>query len=383
MALIFPRVARNFIKNGYFPTDEETLTRILSALIASNEKDIRVIDPCCGEGVALAEVSANLSAQGSNVISFGVEYDEERAYHSKTILDRCIHSDLNDCNITPKAFSLLWLNPPYGDLVGNTERSPRGDGEGGRKRLEKEFSKRCFPLLQANGILVLIVPYTILDREFAGLISRNFSDIRIFAAPEQQFRQAVIFGVKKSRVSEPDRSVVKTITQARENLYMDLSGNWVDGFTERCVLPKEWHDTPYVVPPTIGIGDINFYTVRLDEQQLQHEVDSKSGLWERYDSIYRPVPEKARQPLKKLSPWHLALMLAAGQISGVVRSNDGARTLVVKGDTYKSKEVKTNFEYDENGNETVTKTSTDKFVPLIRALDFTPGPSFGRTISIK
>ena len=33
MALIFQRLARNFIKNGYFPTDGETLSRILPMLI--------------------------------------------------------------------------------------------------------------------------------------------------------------------------------------------------------------------------------------------------------------------------------------------------------------------------------------------------------------
>ena len=31
MALMFPRLARNFVKNGYFPTDEPTLERALAA----------------------------------------------------------------------------------------------------------------------------------------------------------------------------------------------------------------------------------------------------------------------------------------------------------------------------------------------------------------
>ena len=33
MALMFPRLARNFVKNGYFPTDEPTLERALYALM--------------------------------------------------------------------------------------------------------------------------------------------------------------------------------------------------------------------------------------------------------------------------------------------------------------------------------------------------------------
>ena len=35
MALMFPRLARNFVKNGYFPTDEPTLERALNALTVS------------------------------------------------------------------------------------------------------------------------------------------------------------------------------------------------------------------------------------------------------------------------------------------------------------------------------------------------------------
>ena len=42
MALMFPRLARNFARNGYFPTDEPTLERTLSAL-----------RPADGEGASL------------------------------------------------------------------------------------------------------------------------------------------------------------------------------------------------------------------------------------------------------------------------------------------------------------------------------------------
>lgn len=36
MALMFPRLARNFAKNGYYPTDEPTLERALNALMPSD-----------------------------------------------------------------------------------------------------------------------------------------------------------------------------------------------------------------------------------------------------------------------------------------------------------------------------------------------------------
>src|SRR3546814_8859330 len=50
MALMFPRLARNFIRNGYFPTDEPTLERALSAL-APSPGAMSILDPCPGEAV--------------------------------------------------------------------------------------------------------------------------------------------------------------------------------------------------------------------------------------------------------------------------------------------------------------------------------------------
>lgn len=122
MALMFSRIARNFIKNGYFPTDEDTLQRVLSALVPQSDQPIRICDPCCGEGVALAEAQHYLTSLGATVTSYGIEYDEERAWHAKQLLSRCIHADLNDCKVSLRTFSLLWLNPPYGDLVSDSER---------------------------------------------------------------------------------------------------------------------------------------------------------------------------------------------------------------------------------------------------------------------
>ena len=59
MALMFPRLARNFIRNGYFPTDEPTLERALSAL-APSPGSMSILDPCAGEGVAIIMISSEL-----------------------------------------------------------------------------------------------------------------------------------------------------------------------------------------------------------------------------------------------------------------------------------------------------------------------------------
>ncbi len=45
MALMFPRLARNFARNGYYPTDEITLERTLQALTPATSGRMRICDP--------------------------------------------------------------------------------------------------------------------------------------------------------------------------------------------------------------------------------------------------------------------------------------------------------------------------------------------------
>jgi hypothetical protein len=124
---MFQRLAHNYAKNGYFPTDAETTNRILNALNPAKTGVMRIIDPCAGEGVALRECKHWLGDAATQ--AFGIEYDEERAWHAKELLDRCIHGDFNDCIIGRRQFGLLWLNPPYGDLV--ADKAATGDkGQG-------------------------------------------------------------------------------------------------------------------------------------------------------------------------------------------------------------------------------------------------------------
>ena len=68
MALMFPRLARNFAKNGYFPTDEKTVEHILSFLspLEGDQNHTQIFDPCAGEGVALAEIKHRLNQHQSS-----------------------------------------------------------------------------------------------------------------------------------------------------------------------------------------------------------------------------------------------------------------------------------------------------------------------------
>ncbi|MDT0498594.1 DUF6094 domain-containing protein [Algiphilus sp. W345] len=254
MALMFQRLARNFIKNGYFPTDADTTLRLLQAIEPCPAGELRILDPCCGEGVALAEVKHHLGSERTT--AYGVEYDEERAWHAKTLLDHCIHGDLQDCVIGRRQFGLLWLNPPYGDLV--TDRQGVATSQKGRQRLEKLFYQRCHSDLQYGGLLVLIVPVYALDRELSGWIATHFDRVRVFGAAVDTFRQVVVLG-RRRRADGTD-----TALRAR----LEAIGH---GDAEAPPLPEVWTGERYTVPPATS-PEVRFAAGRLDPKQLADEI---------------------------------------------------------------------------------------------------------------
>jgi hypothetical protein len=369
MALMFPRLARNFIKNGYFPTDEPTLERALSAL-APSDGPLCILDPCAGEGVAIAEAAHALGREQAE--AYAVEYDAERAAHARTLVDRCLYGDLMDALISRQSFGLLFLNPPYGDLTRGVDGNIGYEGRG-RPRLEKLFYQRSLPLLQYDGVLVFIIPFYVLDAELVGWLTRHFAELRIYRAVESQFKQVVIFG---RRVRQRDQASDEA--KAARGLLLKVG----QGDVEAEELPREWPFLPYTVPVSAA-GPEHFYRVTLEPEQFADEVCRLQGLWPSIDTHLGAAQRLLRPPARALSHWHLALALAAGAISGVVTAETG-KVLVVKGDTHKEKSLTTEYTERDDGSVAETRILTDRFVPVIRAWDMTPGsPTRGQVLTIR
>ena len=371
--LVFPRLAQNFIKNGYYPTDDATIARTLSALEAADEGQMRILDPCAGEGVALAECKYHLGKE--RTVAYGVEYDQERAWHAKTLLDHCLHGDFNGVMTTYGTFGLLWLNPPYGDMVKDHE----GNGAHGlfkesRPRLEKHFYQRSHGLLQVGGVMVLILPTTSYDKQLSNWVASHFRDVKVVRAATNQFKQTVLFGVKQKANGNVD-------TGLRQYLMGIGVGDIVPD-----ELPETWTDTPYCVPAIQeGRRQFKFAAANIDAAQLQQEMaNHQSVLQQQFTGLFRQAAAQAnRRPLRQMTQWHTALALAAGQVGGVVRSEDG-RVYLIKGSTHKEKRTETRIHENIDGSQTEERIDTDVFVPVIRALDFTPNsPSYGDVLMIR
>ena len=369
MALVFPRIAHNFIRNGYYPTDEATLSGVAASLDVATNAPIRLLDPCCGCGYALAALRDDLVARGASVQAYGVEFDAERAWNAKQLLDRVLHSDVNDVAVTARSIDLLFLNPPYGYTLRDDMRNGERKGS---DRLEKMFFRKTVPWLAIGGVLVLIVPFAVLDEEFCQMIARQFSDVEIRMAPEQQFRQCVVIG-RRRRADTPSAATVARVRAV------------ATGGSEACatLLPEDPLG-PYELHATAGpLG--NFHALRIDAPQLRSEITRmhRSTLWPALPTFFGRTVLSNRPPLRELSDWHLALALAAGQIGGIV-TDASHRRFLIKGDTLKTKDRKTETTIDEKGNAQVTIVMTDRFVPTIRAIDLTYGSTtFGEVFTIR
>lgn len=372
MALMFPRLARNFAKNGYYPTDEATLERILNALGGPHDDQrVRILDPCAGEGMAILEASHRLGRERTDV--YGIEFDRERARHMQSVVDVGIQSDLMDTVISPRSFGLLFFNPPYGDLVSETGGSSKWYAGKGRQRLEKLFYQRSVHLLQYGGVMVMIVPSYTLDDELSSWVAQHFDRVSVYRAAVDTFQQVVVFGVRTKRNALLANSKTKKV----KALLQDVGSKQV----EPDILPERWNSDLFVVPAAQG-STPHCYRVSLEPEQLEQEIDCLGGLWPDFNLAFWTDGVTQRRPLRQLSSWHLALSLAAGGISGVVTSNAG-RQLVVKGDTFKEKASKVEFDEDADGNITERRILTDRFVPVIMAWDVTPGsPERGQLFTI-
>ncbi|NUE95317.1 class I SAM-dependent methyltransferase [Gilliamella sp. ESL0232] len=367
VALISPRVAHNFAKNGYYPTDDATTNAIISHFVRTDTA-IRVLDPCVGEARAASNIAYSLSHKAK---LYGIEYNRHRAELAQKYCDVLLRSDLFDTVISPNSFGLLFLNPPYGDLT-SEHNGAITNYQKDYKRLEKIFYRFTIPSLQYNGILVLIIPFTQLDEMLSNWIASQFTDISIFTACDKQFKQIVILGrkVRQNDIALQEKNDMKAKFEAI------FEGEIVPD--EIAVTNKPMYQIP---EPESEIK--SFYKLSFTDEELGQEVKNIGGLWNDFNLFFKKCCERKRKPLCKMSDWHLSLALAAGEINGIVKSNTG-KTYIIKGDTYKSKSKNVENTLDDNGFIIESKTIlTDKFVPSIKAFDFTPNSeTFGSLLVI-
>ena len=165
---------------------------------ASQDQPHLLVDPCAGDGTAIAEPRKRWFPESEREASiYAVELEEQRAkdlrlrlsVNSGSHRDVSLHCDAFHLDITPQdGASLLYLNPPY-------------DFDKVHGRLEQRFLERwTAALLPGEGVLLFVVPFYALQAS-AGFLARNYQNLRAWRFPEaffQAFRQCVLVARRRS-----------------------------------------------------------------------------------------------------------------------------------------------------------------------------------------
>ena len=307
------RLAAQF-KGGFYPTPPRVVEMIATLAqartVTRGETTLRILDPCCGAGEALAQLAACIERpDGASVETFGVELHAERAKEAESRLDHALGTDLFQTSIANGAFGLLFLNPPYDYDAADDE-----------KRTEQAFLRHCTRYLAEQGLLVFVVPLRRLA-ESARYLASHYRSLRVWAFPEPEreaFDQVFVTGIRKAGVQYEQHAAVA--------LQEAIEGNLDELTAQRY---------PVYNAPAAADGEVLFATRTVDPVAAAAEA-RRSGLWVNTivtDALW-PSEDSRTRPLMPLRRGHLAMLVAAGFLDNLQLEGEGGRILV-KGRTSK------------------------------------------------
>lgn len=334
-------------KVGYYPTPAHTLRLIAQLLTSSKGGSLRLLDPCAGQGEALAAIATHLCAITPNVITYGVEVSHERAILAQNVIDHLINDDWNNITSSRNAHSLLWLNPPYDfDAL-------ESDETGRKSRQEYLFLQSCTPKLQVGGVLVYIVPQSILTRpNVTKFLTTYYEQVRAYRLPEGEyevFKQVVLLGVRKQTVFVEEERALRLCTAAAGQLpALDQA-----------------HATYNVPPVELPETKLIFRRTELSTTDA-YALVRKAGCHghRQWRDFATPKLEYTFRPVVPLKVGHVGSLISSGQM-GII--NLGG--MVAKGTSIKVKHAYgENNQKVEAGSEDATKL-IEKFETRIYTLN--------------
>ena len=301
-------------KGGFYPTPDRVVDLVAGLVYTPmgyrhrSVETLRILDPCCGAGDALARLADRMYRPGAVAIeTYGVELHRERAEQAAGSLDHALSADLFATSIANGAFGLLLLNPPY-------------DWDSSDKRVEHAFLRQTTRYLAERGLLVFIVPRPRLAVS-ARYLATHYERLRCWAFPDPErelFDQVVLMGYRRAD-PVPDAYSERRVHE------------WAAGDPE----PLSTHRYSEYTPATTPVGDILFATRTVDPVAAAAEA-RRSGLWastEITDTLW-PARDGRTRPLMPLRRGHMAMLVAAGFLDNLVLEAEGRRVLV-KGRTAK------------------------------------------------
>lgn len=319
-------------KAGFYPAPPEAVALAAEYLKPTHKGKFNVFDPCCGKGAAIKQLAELLDCPMGNV--YAVELDEGRAAEAKANLEGANilgPASFFGVGCSPGSMSLCWCNPPFDDELG------------GGNRTEQTFLQQATTLLRPGGVMILVCPQDVIDSHYSGLaqtMKQWYDQISLVPFPEEhrRFKEVLALGVKRSSPVSP-YGVSWCPTRENGPIYSVLMG----------VKPRRWEKT------------------EMTEAEMARALAGSPLRRHLEPPAEPPLP---RPPLA-LGVGHIALLLAAGNLDGIVK-RDGEAPHVVRGTASKVQYV-SNQEENENqdGSVTTKTTVSEKIVLTVRCVDMT------------
>jgi len=285
------------VKMGFYPLPITEAERIRRFPRYPENSSCAAIDPCIGDGIALAAITSS-----ADVLRYGIELDAFRAEQARTLAHEVIHGSAFDVHCPVESFSILYLNPPYDFEVGVDQN----------RRMEQVFLEQFYRWLKPAGVLVLVVPGQRLC-DCGRVLATHFKDKRVYrltAVESEKYGQVVVFGARRTR-RERERLRDAELTKARV-LIEDMSRKW----KELRVLPDD-PDAAYAIPES-GPVKLTYTGLPLDEVE---DLLPKSAAYRQASSVlFGRVNRVEGRPLTPLHAGHLGLLAVSSMLDGIFGS---------------------------------------------------------------
>ena len=287
------------LRMGYFPLPEVEARRIRQHL-SFPPSDFTALDPCAGEGRALAAITDGTRGQRC-----GIELDANRAGEAQTRLDHVVYGDCFDVDCRVESCSLIYENPPF-DVVASDD--------GPSQRLEALFLQRTYRWLKPGGVLILVIPVAQLAVS-GNVLSVQFKDTEIYRLSEPeciQYQQIVVFAVRRTR-RERER------LQEREISWWRLEyGRKSRNFDTLPVLTDRPQHV-YAVPEAASI-ELVHRGLPLDE--IEDLLPQSPAYRQAQRVLFAPKSRERGRPLTPLHPGHVSILACAGALDGILGEGD-------------------------------------------------------------
>lgn len=306
----------NRIKMGYFPTDTEHV-RLIKKAVRFPKSQVNILDPCCGEGLALKTFS-----EGENAVTYGIELDESRGHTAQGNLDRAGLGSFFRSSIPFGRFHALFLNPPYLSCPGTN----------GSRRMERAFLADTLPLLMKGGLLIYIIPYHRADESVCRTLAAYYKNLSVFRFRDGEFKkykQIVFLGLRtEKREAGAIAEKIEQLCLTPEKIPL------IDTVPEELYsLPEKETEVPYFRGSVFDSAELSEYLKTSDSLDILFEQAQ--------------LESRTRRPLLPLNLSQIGLIGASGLMNGLVECE---HPHVIKGRIVKQK--KTNVMASGNSDKT-------------------------------